>query len=129
MNLERGGNIFELNLERIAIQMLVDEMQHHVTIAVCVRGFQRGFGVQACAPSRILLRCGGGRDVEGSNFSPGMRGLKIRTVRNPRTPIDGLQLATLVDPEGVGCFPGLENPDLALGEILNVTPRRRCGQR
>ena len=56
--------------------MLLDEMQNHVAIAVGVGRLQRRLVVELGAPSRILLRSGGGGEVKRGHLRPAMRGME-----------------------------------------------------
>ncbi len=108
-----AGNILEQHVYRMGIvRRGLHKVKHQIAIAIGEADFERGFREQTCTPACILLRGGGGGRVERSPLREGMRGSNGVVGADTSTPVDRLQLATLVDPERVSGVAAIEAEDL-----------------
>src|SRR6266550_6696210 len=87
-------------------------MQHQVAIAIGKTDFQRWLGKQSSTPGRVLLRRCGVRRIERSPLWKRVCRRNVIVGSQAATPVEGLQLATLVDAEGIGRVAAIEAEQL-----------------
>ena len=118
-HVQRLADVAQAHVQRIALDPVRHVVQHQVAIAIGVAQLQVRLHVHGAAPAGVFLQAGAGRRIERDIALVGMRRGQCVTRRQPRAPVQRLQLIVLVDAERVGHRIGIDAEYLRGGVVAD----------